>query len=168
MAINVILIAPSVLTPGALVDLPDGTQTSVAADGSVTVDSGMVARLLNAGFRTIPGAASGSGGAVTQITNRSTGVTLNKACGQITTVATSLAAEVAAKFTLTNSLITATSLIVLNILSGTNGGNTKVFIQAVAAGSCDIVVANDNASGGTAETGVIIIGFSILANAFTS
>jgi hypothetical protein len=33
-----------------------------------------------------------------------------------------------------------------------NGGNTDVIVSAVAAGSFNLKVANNNASGGTAET----------------
>src|SRR3990167_7492745 len=48
------------------------------------------------------GAKVGDGGAVTQATNRTTGVTLNKVSGAITTHTASLAAEGTADFVVTN------------------------------------------------------------------
>jgi hypothetical protein len=108
------------------------------------------------------GYPTGAGGAVTQITNRTTGVTLNKATGQITTNNASLAAEAAAEFVVTNSAVAIGDVVVVSIQSGTNGGNTDVYVSAVAAGSFNIKVSNDNAAGGTAETGAIIINFAVI------
>jgi hypothetical protein len=104
----------------------------------------------------------GPGGAVTQATDRTTGVTLNKLCGAITTNNASLAVEAAAEFTVTNSTVAATDVVILSQKSGSNGGNTDVLVSAVAAGSFNIKVANNNASGGTAETGAIIINFAVI------
>lgn len=104
----------------------------------------------------------GPGGAATQITNRSTGVTLSKLCGTITTDTTSLAAEAAAEFTVTNTTIAIGDVVIVSQQSGSNGGNTDVFVSTVAAGSFKIKVANNNAAGGTAETGAIIINFAIV------
>ena len=58
----------------------------------------------------------GAGGAVTQLTSRSTGVTLNTACGQITLVSGG-ASTSGTSFTLTNSLIGANDVLVLSITS---------------------------------------------------
>lgn len=106
--------------------------------------------------------SSGVGGAVTQATNRTTGVTVNTVCGQITTNAASLAAEAAAVFTVTNSQVVATDVVVVSISSGTNGGNTEVTVNAVGAGSFNIQVSNNNAAAGTAETGAIVINFVVI------
>lgn len=101
--------------------------------------------------------AAATTGAVTQATNRTTGVTLSTTSGQITTSSASLAAEAAAEFTVTNTLVAIGDVIAVSIQSGTNGGNTDVFVSTVAAGSYKIKVANNNAASGTAETGAIII-----------
>lgn len=103
-----------------------------------------------------------AGAAVTQATNRTTGVTINALSGVITTNNASLAAEAAAVFTVTNSTIFADDVILVSIASGSNGGNTKVTVNTVAAGSFVIQVANDNAAAGTAETGAILINFLVL------
>lgn len=108
------------------------------------------------------GYSTGAGGAVTQATNRTTGVTLNKISGAITTNNASLAAETAAAFTVTNSAVALGDVPVLAIQSGSNGGNTTVTVTTVAAGSFQITVANQNAAAGTAETGAIIVNFCII------
>lgn len=102
------------------------------------------------------------GGAVTQITSRSTGVTLNNLTGQITTDTSSLAAEATATFTVTDSKVALGDVPVLAIQSGTNSGGTLIFVSTVAAGSFAISMQNNNASGGTAETGAVIINFAII------
>ena len=102
------------------------------------------------------------GGAVTQITNRSTGVTLNTLTGQITTDTTSLAVETTATFTVTDSKVALGDIPVVSIQSGTNSGGTVVFVSTVAAGSFAISVQDNNAAGSTAETGAIIINFAII------
>lgn len=112
------------------------------------------------GYGNMPG-GSGIGGAVTQITDRSTTVVLSKLCGAITTDTTSLAAEASANFTVTNTLVDVTDTVVVSIRSGTNGGNTAVSVVTVADGSFVIKVANHNAAAGAAETGAIIINFAV-------
>lgn len=64
------------------------------------------------------GYGTGAGGAIVQATSKSTGVTLNKATGQITLNAAALAAGTVASFVLTNSAIAAGDILVLNHISG--------------------------------------------------
>ena len=81
------------------------------------------------------GYGTGSGGAVTQITSRTTGVTLNKTNGAIT-LFTAAGLVTATTFTVTNSTVAATDVIHVCQKSGTNLYNTLV--TAVAAGSFNI------------------------------
>lgn len=111
------------------------------------------------------GYTTGAGGTVTQATNRTTGVTLNKLAGQITTNNASLAAEGTAVFVVTNSTVAATDVVVLSQASGSNGGGTVIEVVAVAAGSFSIAVQNNNVAAGTAETGAIVINFVVLKGA---
>ncbi len=97
---------------------------------------------------------------VTQITNRSTGVTINAVVGQITTDATSLAAAAEAKFVVTNNKVTAKSVIVINAASGQTADTSIPIVTAVAAGSFTIQLTNLNAS--TADTGAMVINFIVL------
>lgn len=103
----------------------------------------------------------GEGGAVTQITSRITGVTLNKITGVITTNNASLAAEATADFVVTNSLVAIGDVPVVAVRSGSNSGGTLVSVNGVAAGSFTIRVHNGNVAAGTAETGAILINFVV-------
>lgn len=107
------------------------------------------------------GFMAGAGASVTQATDRTTGVQIDKSCGAITTHNASLAAEAAAEFTVTNATVEVGDVVLVAIRSGSNGGNTAVQVSTVAAGSFKIKVSNHNAAAGTAETGAIIINFAV-------
>ena len=100
----------------------------------------------------------GEGGTVAQSTSKSTAVTLNKKSGQITMNGAALAAATTVSFTLTNSTIAATDLLVLNHVSGGTAGSYLLNAQA-AAGSASINVRNVTA-GALAEA--IVIGFAVI------
>jgi hypothetical protein len=88
------------------------------------------------------GYAVGSGGSVTQLTSKVTGVTLSKSCGQITMIATGdIGADTTVSFVLTNTQIAATDVLVLNHLSGGTPGSVHLNAQC-AAGSATINVRN--------------------------
>lgn len=106
------------------------------------------------------GYATGAGGAVTQATNRSTGVTLSKVCGSITTHTASLAAGASATFTVTNTAVEIGDVVVVSIRSGATNKETSVAVTTVAAGSFQLTVHNRHAS--TAETGAIVINFAVI------
>ncbi len=106
------------------------------------------------------GYATGAGAAVTQASTRSTGVTINNICGEITGNNTSLAAAADATFVVTNSKVAIQDTVVLSVQSGPTA-NTSIFtVSAVAAGSFSIKIHNLNAS--TADTGTPIINFSVI------
>ena len=104
------------------------------------------------------GYITGEGGTVTQATSKATAVTLNKKCGQITMNNASLAADTTVTFTLTNSTIAATDLLVLNHVSGGTAGAYLLNAQA-AAGSASINVRNVTAG---ALSEAIVIGFAVI------
>lgn len=111
------------------------------------------------------GYETGDGGTVTQLTNRTTGVTINTMSGAITTNNASLAAEATADFVVTNSNVEITDVPLVAVRSGSNGGGTIVSVISVADGSFTIRVHNGNVAAGTAETGAIIINFAIIKGA---
>lgn len=82
------------------------------------------------------GYTTGAGGAVTQATSRTTGVTLNKSAGAIT-LFTAAGSATATSFTVTNSVVAATDTINLNVKSSTTN-KYLAFVSAVAAGSFEI------------------------------
>jgi hypothetical protein len=104
------------------------------------------------------GYGTGSGGSVTQATSKATGVTLNKSNGQITLNAAALAGDTTVSFTLTNSVIAATDVLVLNHVSGGTAGSYLLNAQA-AAGSATINVRNIT-TGSLSEA--IVIGFAVI------
>ena len=104
------------------------------------------------------GYITGEGGTVAQATSKATAVTLNKKCGQITMDAAALASATTVSFTLTNSTIAATDLLVLNHVSGGTAGSYLLNAQC-GAGSVSINVRNITA-GALAEA--IVIGFAVV------
>lgn len=95
-----------------------------------------------AGFTAPIGYKTGAGGTVTQATSKSTGVTLNKVTGQITMNGAALAAAAEVAFTLTNDQIEAADVVVVCIASGGSSASYGVAVTAVAAGSCEMTLAN--------------------------
>jgi hypothetical protein len=89
------------------------------------------------------GYGTGSGGAVTQATSRTTGVTLNKTNGAITLVSAAGLATFQS-FTVTNSTVAATDVVHVTQKSGTD--LYQIFVTATAAGSFRITFAT---TGGT-------------------
>lgn len=104
------------------------------------------------------GYITGEGGAVTQATSKATGVTLNKRCGQITLNNAALAAGTSVSFTLTNSTIAATDLLVLNHVSTGTAGAYTLNAQC-GAGSASINVRNVTAA---SLSEAIVIGFAVI------
>ena len=104
------------------------------------------------------GYITGEGGTVAQSTSKATAVTLNKKCGQITMNAASLAAATTVTFSMTNSTIASTDLLVLNHVSGGTAGAYLLNAQC-GAGSVSINVRNITA-GALAEA--IVIGFAVV------
>ena len=120
------------------------TGTSLAVTGAVT-SSG------TAGV----GYATGAGGVVTQLISRTTGVTLNKTTGAIT-MFSAAGTTTAATFTVTNSTVAATDVIILNQKSGTD--LYDLMVTAVAAGSFNITF---RTTGGTA-TETPVFNFAVI------
>ena len=85
------------------------------------------------------GYGTGSGGTVTQATSKSTTVTLNKPCGQITMNNAALAAGAVVDFSLSNSLITATDTVVYSVFGFIN---YRVETRNIQAGIVSIRVTN--------------------------
>lgn len=94
------------------------------------------------------GYGTGAGGTVTQATDKTTGVTLNKPSGQITMAATALASGATVSFAFSNSLVASTadqifvqgynSVSQLNyqIWAANNGvGQFNIYVKNISAGS---------------------------------
>lgn len=135
-----------------------GTPAIAAATGTSLTVTGAVTSSGTAGV----GYTVGAGGAITQITSKSTAVTLNKITGAVTMNAAALAANTSVSFTVTNSTVAATDVPQVAIKSGATAGSYFVTIGAVAAGSFVVHVRNISA-GSLSEA--IVINFVVLKGA---
>ena len=108
------------------------------------------------------GYSAGAQGAVTQLTSKSTGVTLNKSAGRITMSGVELAANTAVSFTLTNSLISANDAIIVNVSGGGTAAAYTTYISSMASGSAVIALRNLTAS---ALSEAVIINFATIHGA---
>ena len=100
------------------------------------------------------GYATGAQGTVTQTTDKSTGVTLNKSAGRITMNNAALASNTAASFTLTNNLISANDVIILNVSGGGTAGAYTTYVSSMTTGSA--VLTLRNLSAGSLSEAVIV------------
>jgi len=98
--------------------------------------------------------------AVTQASSITTGVTCSAYSGVITTVSQTVAAGAEAEFTVTNTLVEATDVVVACIKTHTSAGSFIVATSAVAAGSFKLHLTNLHAS--TAGNNVLVINFLVL------
>ena len=137
------------LTVSGDITLDDITLDDISATGGVTSSSA------TAGV----GYATGAGGAVTQATNKSTGVTLNTVAGTITTHAAELAAAAEVTFVVTNSAVAITDVVALSIQSGGTPGEYQATVSTVAAGSFHITLANLS---GSAASDAVLINFAVI------
>ena len=131
------------------------TGTSLALTGAATASGILVNSILGLGA----GYATGAGGAVTQLSSRTTGVTCSAYSGAITlyTAAPSAGVAGAASFTVTNTLVAATDTILVSVKSST----TNIYIAqvtAVGAGSFQVTVFT---TGGTTSDAPVV-NFSVI------
>jgi hypothetical protein len=124
--------------------------------GNVLIGSGC---LVNGGTGGI-GYGVGVGGAVSQITSRTTAVTLNKLTGAITLVSAAGTAT-PQSFTVTNSTVAAADTVVVSQKSGTD--LNEIFVTNVAAGSFKITFFT---TGGT-TTETPVFSFTVMKGAIT-
>lgn len=140
---------PTLVTPA----LGAATATSLAVAGSVLSSSA------SGGI----GYSTGSGGAVTQITTRSTGVTLNTITGAITLVSSAPTVGTWLHMTVTNSQVAATDTISVSVATGTNANFYNVVVTAVAAGSFQL---SFTSIGGT-NTDSAVFNFAVIKGAIS-
>lgn len=130
---------------------------TVALDvtGAVLISLGLLSQGATNGI----GYTTGAGGTVTQATNKATGVTLNKVCGQITMNGAALAAAAEVSFVVTNSACATTDVPVVVIDSVGTVGAYTVTVSAVGAGSFTITLGNVSA-GSLSEA--VVLNFAII------
>jgi hypothetical protein len=108
------------------------------------------------------GYSAAAQGTVTQLTDKSTAVTLNKSAGRITMNNAALAGNTAASFTLNNSLISANDTIIVcisSITTGSTAGAYTSYVSNMTTGSASITLRNLS---GTSYSEAIVINFSVI------
>jgi hypothetical protein len=108
------------------------------------------------------GYSAAAQGAVTQLTDKSTGVTLNKSAGRITMHNAALAGGAVASFILTNSMISAKDTLIVTVGSNTTGsvaGAYTTYISYMAAGTALISLRNLSA---TSYSEAVVINFTVI------
>jgi hypothetical protein len=122
-----------------------------AATGTSLTTTGRIASTGTAGI----GYATGAGGTVPQEGSRTDSVTLNKTTGAIT-LYTDAGSATAASFTVNNSTVAATDVVILSQKSGTD--KYDLMVTAVGAGSFEITY---RTTGGT-TTEQPVINFAVI------
>jgi hypothetical protein len=99
-------------------------------------------------------------GTVTQATDKSTAVTLNKPAGRITTANVALNTVTNVSFTLNNSYISANDVLIVTLSGGiATAGTYNCWVNSLSAGSASITLRN--ISGGNL-TEAVIINFALI------
>lgn len=98
-------------------------------------------------------------GAVTQATDKSTAVTLNRPAGRITMNAASLGATTNVSFTFNNSFISSNDILILTISGGATVAAYNIWVNSMSAGTASITLRNTTA-GALAEA--VIVNFALI------
>jgi hypothetical protein len=156
-----VLVTPVLGTPTSG-NLSNCTSTSMALTTPV-IGAATGTSLSTTGNQVITGTgkqgyATGSGGVVTQLTDKTTAVTLSKSTGQITLAGAALNASTTVSFTLTNTVIEAGDILIMNHISAGTAGSYLLNAQS-AAGSASINVRNISL-GSLSEA--IVIAFAVI------
>jgi hypothetical protein len=135
------------------------TTAGAWVSGTLTANNFIKSNNSSAGI----GYATNAGSTITQLTSKSTAVTLNTICGQITTNSAALAASTSVSFTLTNSSIAATDVVIVNAANVGGSAPTintyQVSVDSVLAGSCRIHIRNVSAA---SASQAIVLNFAVI------
>ena len=93
-------------------------------------------------------------GTVTQATDKSTAVTLNKPAGRITMNGAALAGNTAVTFTLNNSFISSNDIVVVNVSAGGTAGAYTTYVSSMTTGSAALTLRN--LTGGSLSEAVVL------------
>ena len=97
---------------------------------------------------------------VTQLTDKSTGVTINASAGRITMSNAALAATTNVAFTMTNNKIGAKDVVIVNVAGGVASNVTyNCWVSGHTAGSCAFVLRNISA-GNLSEA--VVLNFAVI------
>ncbi len=144
-------------TNGGNLRLTSNTLSSTDTNGNITISPNGTGEIIMTKPMGYGGASTG--GTVTQDTSKSTGVTLNKLCGQITMHNAALSQDTSVSFVLTNSYIDTTDVLIVNIASGGTAGAYATQVELINSGSCRISLFN-HSSGSLSEA--LVLNFAVI------
>lgn len=101
------------------------------------------------------GYAAGAGGTVTQVTSKATSVTLNKACGQITTHNAALAAGASVSFTVNNSTVNGEDTVAAFTVNNAVSGSYRVEVHSIGTGVFSVRLTN--ITGGSLSDAITLV-----------
>ena len=106
------------------------------------------------------GYAAAAQSTVTQLTDKSTGVTINASAGRITMSNATLNATTNVAFTMTNNKVSAKDVVIVNVAGGVASNVTyNCWVSGHTAGSCAFVLRNISA-GSLSEA--VVLNFAII------
>jgi hypothetical protein len=108
------------------------------------------------------GYSAAAQGAVTQLTDKTTAVTLNKSAGRITLNNAALAGNTAVSFTLNNNLLSANDTVIVCISGGATTGAYTSYVTSLTTGSAILTLRNLT---GTSYSEAVILNFAIIHGA---
>ena len=129
----------------------NATVGNLLSNGTITSNSATA----GVGYRT------GAGGTVTQLTDKSTAVTLNTVTGEITTSNATLNGDTSVSFTLNNSSIANTDVMIINHVSGGTIGK-YTFSPICNTGNANITIRNITSGGGSAEGAALVLRYAVI------
>lgn len=157
----------------ALAAISSGTNEALTIDakgsGTITIagtSTGQVTVAEGSGNLKAKGFTVSDGGTVTQGSSISTAVTLNTTTGQITTVTgPSIAGAAETAFTVNNSTVTATSVVLVNVATQFSDGEVIAYIKSIASGS--FVIGLTNVAAAAVSAGAAVINFAVFGGSAT-
>jgi len=108
------------------------------------------------------GYSAAAQGTVTQLTDKTTAVTLNKSSGRITMSNAALAGNTAVSFTLNNNLLSANDTVIVCISGGATTGAYTSYVTSLATGSAILTLRNLT---GTSYSEAVILNYAVIHGA---
>lgn len=136
----------------------DGKTTLVQVQAEISTGSNLVTSPTGA-----IGYGTGAGGTVTQLTSKSTTVTLNKPSGRITMNNSAFAAGASVFFAVNNNLVTTSDHIVLTMGGVTTNTNYTVFPTFSVGNGIFYVMVKNISTGSLSEA--LVINFTVIKGA---
>lgn len=155
-------IAGTTSSKGLYIASPDAGANNYAIYSPTTAQSLFAGSVKSSHATGGIGYATGAGGTVTQLTSKSTGVTLNTISGQITMNNAALGAGALVSFVLTNSAYTTSDTVIAHVSTGGSSASYRAGVLNTGSGAIRLYL--ENITGGSLSEAVVI-NFAIIKGA---